>query len=268
MRRAGKSNTRELEPAFAPTGAFRFALPFVGLLSDAENESELEEEEEAPRRRRPLIPFFGRLRNDADDEAQEAEGGGASFDRKVKLKATPQGQQSAVTWSALLPLGRRAAPSPEPHLAAAAAGGGSDRLLGLRRLVGLDAPATEEPAVQIQKNEGEEFPHVAALAALLGQTALAGPGEGAAAWRDTQELVGASAQGLASNAGPMAAAGGVLAGVGWLVSVAQPYANIWPQRPGAFCDVHVCGRVGLGSEFHLCRTPDRPNPGRPCACRV
>ncbi|GAQ79344.1 hypothetical protein KFL_000280490 [Klebsormidium nitens] len=221
MRRAGKSNTRELEPAFAPTGAFRFALPF-GIGSDAEEESE-PEEEEAPRRRRPLIPFFGRLRNDAGDEAQEVENGGASFDRKVKLKAAPQGAQSAVTWSALLPLGRRLGASAEPQPATAAAETGSDRLLGLRRLVGLDSPSTGVPVVQIQKNEGEEFPHVAALAALLGQTALAGPaaaaGEGLAPWRDTQELVDlgrASAQGLASNAGPMAAAGGVLAGVGWL----------------------------------------------------
>jgi hypothetical protein len=96
---------------------------------------------------------------------------GAKFDRKVKLKVRKEaaaGPQSAIAWTAFFPLSRPSRPQEAPLEKSS-----SDPLIGLRRLVGLDAGALPTPPTPPPKADSPvDFPHVAALAQLLGQTFL------------------------------------------------------------------------------------------------
>lgn len=101
------------------------------------------------------LPFLGRSRS-----GPKLADAGAKFDRKVKLKATTTvsgASQSAVAWSALLPL---STPFNAPAQPSAA-----EPLRGLKRRVGLDAGALPLPPAKAAAPA--EFPHVAALGALL-----------------------------------------------------------------------------------------------------
>jgi hypothetical protein len=96
---------------------------------------------------------------------------GAKFDRKVKLKVRKEaaaGPQSAIAWTAFFPLSRPSRPQDAPPEKSSA-----DPLIGLKRLVGLDAGALPTPPTPPPKADSPvDFPHVAALAQLLGQTFL------------------------------------------------------------------------------------------------
>lgn len=204
QKKAGSAKGSTKEKQHAPAPAFSFALPF-GSSSKVETP-------EPEKRGRYRLPFFGR----GQEESEVKVGSGASFDRRVKLKArvVASGTQSAVAWSAFLPLGRPRSTRAQSEEAAPS----TDRLLGLKRLVGLDAPV-------VAPTENEEFPHVAALAALLGQRQEAPEGSNQEAEEsgngrtgELMEMGRASASGIARNAVPLALAGAVLGGSAWLVS--------------------------------------------------
>jgi hypothetical protein len=208
QKKAGSAKGSTKERHRAPSPAFSFALPFGAAKIETP---------EPEKRGRYRLPFFGR----GQEESEAKVGSGASFDRRVKLKArvVASGTQSAVAWSAFLPLGRPRSTRAQVEVAATPS---TDRLLGLKRLVGLNAPETVPLVVP---TENEEFPHVAALAALLGQRQEA-PGGSNRVEEDSSngrtgelmEMGRASASGIARNAVPLALAGAVLGGSAWLVS--------------------------------------------------
>lgn len=142
------------EPALAPALTFGWAFggrPPAAAAAEAASTSG----------RGGSLPFLNRSRS-----GPKLADAGAKFDRKVKLKATVvagRAPQSAVAWSALLPLSTPFNAPAQP--AAEAPRALAEPLRGLKRLVGLDAGALPVPPAR--EAAPPEFPHVAALAQLL-----------------------------------------------------------------------------------------------------
>ncbi|GAQ91275.1 hypothetical protein KFL_007560030 [Klebsormidium nitens] len=151
---ASSSGKKAREPVLAPALSFGWALggrPSAEAPAEAASSS----------RGGGSLPFLNRSRS-----GPKLADAGAKFDRKVKLKATVvagRAPQSAVAWSALLPLSTPFNAPAQP--AAEAPRALAEPLRGLKRLVGLDAGALPVPPAR--EAVPPEFPHVAALAQLL-----------------------------------------------------------------------------------------------------
>lgn len=201
--------------------AWKLSVPAFSLFGGSRSAEESSDSAASARRRRNLIPsFLWRQRDDTSEIGSES---GVRFDRKVKLKADLRG--TTVQWSAFLPLNLPTRKNSQTQEASfpSTVNPSTDPLLGLKRLVGLEAPtATALPSPPPQN---EEFPHVAALAALLGQRDQAGPQtrgqEDDPLSASVLQVEEEPTNQIQKNAVRLALAGAVLGGFGWLVSL--PY---------------------------------------------